>query len=528
MTLGELLRDTGLRLAVGDASLPIRDLTDDSRQVTPGTLFVARSGATGDGAAFIRDAIAKGAAAIVAPAGLSIDTPPGVAVATAERVEQALTGRLAERFFGNPSSKLQLVGVTGTSGKTTTAFLVQHLLRQAGVPCGLIGTVTIDDGAERRPSDLTTPGGVEFSRLLARMVENGCRAAVAEVSSHALHQGRVAALNFAAGILTNLTGDHLDYHLTMDAYADAKAILFEMLPENGWAIVNADDLYAQRMVRDTKARIMWTSLRDTTWSTADGGWRMADGNMRCRANVLAIDARGTQTTFDGPWGSVTVKLPLVGKHNVANTLQAVAVANAIASSGVSRVLRKALETVPQVPGRLERVPSTEFPVSEAAAEMPAVVVDYAHKADALENVLLALRPLTASGGGGRLICVFGCGGDRDRTKRPKMAAIACRLADRVWVTSDNPRTEDPQAIIDEVLAGVPSEARAKVQVEPDRAEAIRRCILSAGPNDTVLIAGKGHEDYQIIGTTKRHFDDREHAAAALSAWRPAAPRGARA
>ncbi len=536
MQLQTLVDGTGLRIQRGNPALDLLDLHDDSRRVTPGSAFIARTGADGDGLPYIAAAIDAGAAVIIAPPAAAAAVPHHVALVTGDPIDQALTGRLAERFFGQPSRKLQLIGVTGTSGKTTTAFLIQHLLREAGVPTGLIGTVTIDDGARRRPSDLTTPGGVEFSRLLARMVDHGCRAAVAEVSSHALHQGRVAALTFAAGVLTNLTRDHLDYHGTMDAYADAKAILFDMLGDTGWAIVNADDLYAQRMVANAKAKVLWTSLRDRSWSVEAGEWRLADGNARCRATVLDIDARGSLATFDGPWGSVEVKLPLVGKHNVANTLQAIAVANAIAS-GMSRVLRRALETAPQVPGRLERVgaegpggqgakgpaaasdPSAPGPLDPLA---PSVAVDYAHKADALENVLLALRPLTR----GRLICVFGCGGDRDRTKRPKMAAIAARLADVVWITSDNPRTEDPQAIIRDVAAGVPAEAMRKVRLEADRAAAIRGAILAAQPEDTVLLAGKGHEDYQIIGKTKRHFDDREHAAEALAAWRQSHPEGA--
>ena len=545
MQLGALIQGLDLRLRAGSADTDVTALVDDSRKAAPGCAFIARAGAAnpgvqaGDGATFIRDAVAKGASVVICRDDAAAAVPAGVTVVTGNTIDQALTCELAERFFDRPSRKLKLVGVTGTSGKTTTTFLVQHLLHQVGMKTGVIGTVVLDDGATRTPAELTTPGAIEFTGLLARMVANGCQAAVAEISSHALHQGRVAALRFAAGVLTNLTGDHLDYHGTMDAYAAAKAILFEMLPENGFAIVNADDNYAERMVRNTRATVISTTVTVGSasaaaapaaplfTSTISSRLPAPDSRFFCRATLIDVDPTGSRARFDGPWGSVDVKLPLVGKHNVQNTLQAVAAANAV-SNGLGKVLRKALETLPQVPGRLERVSSAKSQVSgsqdlgSGTLDLkPTVLVDYAHKTDALENVLSALRPLIK--GDGQLICVFGCGGDRDRTKRPKMAAAACRLADRVVVTSDNPRTEDPQAIIREVLAGVPADKLPSVVVEPDRAAAIRLAIASATAADTVLIAGKGHEDYQIIGKEKRHFDDREHAAEALASWTPPTP-----
>jgi UDP-N-acetylmuramoyl-L-alanyl-D-glutamate--2,6-diaminopimelate ligase len=493
----------GLTLAQGELGASVQELTDDSRQVQPGWLFVARGGTRSDGRAFVPDALARGAVAVIsdqAPEQPARDRQgQPVPWLVAPKVDQAFASQLAGRFFGQPSHRLKLVGVTGTKGKTTTTYLIQHLLAAAGARCGMIGTVILDDGATRRPAELTTPGAIDFQRLLAAMVANGCEAAAAEISSHALHQGRVAHLRFAAGVFTNLTGDHLDYHGTMDHYADAKAILFELLDHDAWAVINADDPYAARMRQafaGDPSRVEWCTLSDDT---------PLDEGRLCRATVLELGARHSQARFDGPWGSVEVRLPLVGRHNVANTLQAVTAANVVRS--LARTLHHSLESAPMVPGRLQAVP----PPDDAAATLPAVLVDYAHTHDALEKVLLAVRPITR----GKVICLFGCGGDRDRTKRPKMAAVACKLADRVVITSDNPRTEEPGAIIDEILKGVPAGSNGKVSVEPDRAAAIARAIADAAPDDVVLLAGKGHEDYQIIGTQKRHFDDREEAAKAL-------------
>ncbi len=514
MRLDDLVADLGVRVVAGEPAVQVVELTDDSREVLPGWLFVARRGVRGDGAAHVADAIARGAAAVISETTPPADLPRQVTWCVAEQVDQPLAGRLAERFFGEPSRQLALIGITGTNGKTTTAFVLQHLLQHAGVKCGLIGTVLVDDGAQRATAELTTPGAIAMSRLLSRMVANGCRAAVAEVSSHALHQGRTAALRFEAGVFTNLTGDHLDYHRTMEDYAAAKALLFEHLDERAWAVVNHDDAFGQRMVAHCAARVIWCTM---------GGDELPAGS--CRATPLTLHADRSQARFDGPWGSVEVSLPLVGRHNVFNVLQAIATANAV--TAISRTVRDAVASSPAVPGRLEPV-SADWPAiadtaadsddASDAADGPTVLVDYAHTHDALENVLLALRPVVK----GKLIVVFGCGGDRDRSKRPLMAAVACKLADRVVITSDNPRTENPEAIIREIQTGVPPAAACRVVVEADRARAIARAIGDAQPDDTVLLAGKGHEDYQIVadanapgGTVKRHFDDREHAAAAL-------------
>jgi UDP-N-acetylmuramoyl-L-alanyl-D-glutamate--2,6-diaminopimelate ligase len=530
LTLKKLIEDLPVTARQGSLDITLTELTDDSRQVQPGSLFIARVGEAGDGHNFLADAVQRGAAAILTdplpepPPVLS--DHPNVAWLTADQVDQALCGELAERFFDRPGRKLRLVGVTGTNGKTTTAFALQHLLRTADIAAGLIGTVVVDDGLERTEAGLTTPGAIDFSRLLKRMVDNGCQAAVCEVSSHALEQKRTDALPFDVGVFTNLTGDHLDYHGTMEAYAAAKARLFEQLSPRGWAIINAEDPHAQRMVRDARCRVIWT----TTQPPASGAGEDEQSEaLWARAQITKLAADHSRARFDGPWGRFNVRLPLVGRHNVVNALQAAAAANVLVA--MSRHIKRGLASCPNIPGRLEVVtanwqpggdqprPGESAPPTEAdttaTVDRPSVLVDYAHTHDALENVLLALGPVTQ----GELIVVFGCGGDRDPSKRPKMADVAGRLADRVYVTSDNPRGEDPDAIIRQIMAGIPARRRRLTTVLPDRAEAIAAAIGRARPTDTVLIAGKGHETYQIVGETTHHFDDREQAAAALAHYR---------
>jgi UDP-N-acetylmuramoyl-L-alanyl-D-glutamate--2,6-diaminopimelate ligase len=467
----------------------IWSLSEDSRRVKQGALFFARAGTKSDGRAFIADAIQAGAVAVVAPRGTAKPESAPASLAWIEADDAPLVAALAaERFFGNPSKSLALVGVTGTNGKTTIAYLTQQLFAAAGVRCGLIGTVEIDDGEKRVPSNLTTPPALELSELFARMVDNGCRAAAMEVSSHSLDQRRVGALHFKTAIFTNLTGDHLDYHGTMEEYAAAKARLFAILDEDGTAILNVDDPWHRHML-PPRAKCLRVSLRDPSADVFGTVHRMG------------LDAM--DVTFRGPWGVLELRLPLVGSHNAMNALEAAAAAWV---NGVDAArLGAALTTCHAPPGRLQ-------PVS-IGAEGFSVLVDYAHSDDALANVLRALRPTVPDGG--RLRVVFGCGGDRDRTKRPRMAKVACEGADQVIVTSDNPRTENPNAIIAEILTGVPSEARARVEVEADRARAIEFAVSTAREGDIILIAGKGHEDYQIIGTEKRQFDDRREAEAAL-------------
>ncbi len=499
MRLGELIRDLPVH-AIGDAAaaadVRICDITEDSRTVMPGSLFVARVGEKSDGRAFVADAIAAGATAILSDR--PVDAGPVCSLVSSDVA--LATAMLAERFYGNPSKMLKLIGVTGTNGKTTIAYLIHQLLNASKVRCGLISTVCIDDGRGRSDSMLTTPPALEISQALATMVESGCTAAVMEVSSHALEQKRVAALSFDIGIFTNLTGDHLDYHKTMDAYAAAKSTLFRMLGPEGLAIVNADDPASERMVTGCRSRV----LRCTAG---------ARGDAECRVVAGPATFAGTDAALVGPWGRVESTIPLVGAHNLMNTLESVA---AVTALGVAPAqVARALTLVQAPPGRLEPV------VAGGIDAGFSIFVDYAHTDDALANVLRTVRPLLDAGGTarGRLIVVFGCGGDRDRSKRPRMARVACELADVVVVTSDNPRTEDAQAIIRDILAGM-EPGSPPAHVDADRRAAIAWAVDHAERGDIVVIAGKGHETYQLLpdgrgGIHRTDFDDRLVARAAL-------------
>ena len=497
--LNDLIESYPNRAVVGDPRCAVNDITDDSRRVKHGACYIERHTHAEDAPRYIDDALDRGALAVISDrppppqwAGLK---DPLAAWIRLPQVDQETCGHIAERFFGHPSAKLNVVGITGTNGKTTTAFLLQHLLNTAGTKCGLIGSIYNDTGDERLESSLTTPGAVEFTRLLARMADAGCHAASVEVSSHALAQGRTDAITFAGAVFTNLTGDHLDYHDSYDAYASAKARLFSRLKYGTPAVINAADEYARWMVSRSMAKVRW--------SLVEGGGRAKTPHVDYRGTVQSIDAAGSNIRTWGPFGMIQLRLPLVGRFNVSNALQAAAIAHELGAP--HDAIEQALLTAPPVPGRVEPVRAQE------PTNQPAVVVDYAHTHDALENVLTALRPLTP----GRLTVVFGCGGDRDREKRPKMARVATRLADRVVITSDNPRTEDPNAIIEDALRG--ARDRQNVIVEPDRAKAIDTAIAGESPNDTILIAGKGHERYQIVGKNKIPFDDRDAALASLKA-----------
>ncbi len=494
-TLASLIDGLPIELVRGSPSTIIGDLVEDSRRAGPASLFIARAGLAADGEDHIPDAVRRGAVAVLTrSAGPNVEGP--TTLLTTGDVAGVI-GPLAERFHGDPAAALRLVGVTGTNGKTTVAHLVHQVLSRAGARCGLIGTVLLDDGRGPRPADMTTPPAIEISRHLAAMVRNACTAAVLEVSSHALHQQRTAGLAFDVGVFTNLSGDHLDYHGTLDEYTKAKAVLFRSLPRAGIAVVNADDPAARRMTEGCVARVLACSL--------------ADSRAACTAEIGAQTIRHTEVRLRGPWGLCAVRLPLAGRHNVANALHAAAACWALGVDGAT--LRTALEQCAAPPGRLEPVtmPHDDF----------SVLVDYAHTDDALDNVLRTLRPLVPAGG--RLRVVFGCGGDRDRTKRPRMGRVAAGLADELFVTSDNPRTEDPRAIIDEILTGVPPSRRGDASAVVDRRAAIEAAVGTARPADVLLIAGKGHEPCQIIGTRRRPFDDRRVAAAALARRREAAP-----
>lgn len=487
MHIAQLITDLPITCDPAGKTRPITGVTDDSRRAGPGCLFVARPGTADDGARYVAEAIKAGAVAVLSER--PIDLPEGVSGLQAEQVGP-LVGRLAERFHGNPSRRLRLIGVTGTNGKTTVAFMIRHLLNAAGQRCGLISTIEIDNGQTARPATLTTPGACELSEIFADMVGHGCTHAVMECSSHALDQGRCDAISFDAAVFTNLSGDHLDYHQSMQAYAAAKAKLFELLGPRGVGVVNRDDPHWRQMIDPCAGRVAEFSGR---------------GNVDAQYTGKAARMTGTFTGIDMllPVGRICARSPLVGRHNVQNVMAGLAAVIELGMDPHAAV--EAVATMPPVPGRLQRIGAADAPLT--------VLVDYAHTDDALGNVLEALRPLLPEGAG--LGVLFGCGGDRDPTKRPRMAKVACELADYVVITSDNPRTEEPGRIIQQIIDGVAEADRGRVTSIADRREAIGHIIDSAGERDIVLIAGKGHEDYQITGTTKQPFDDRVEAGEAL-------------
>jgi len=466
-----------------DADVPVTSLSVDSRTVQAGACFIAIPGTTADGHRFINAAVAAGARSIISER--EAEVPGDV---TAVRVPDArrAAARMAAAFFRVndvlDGRRLRLVGITGTNGKSTTAYLIRSILEADGHRTALLGTIRYDLIAKTVASSLTTPGPVELCSYLAHAMSAGASYAVMETSSHALAQLRCEGLNFDVGVFTNLSGDHLDYHQTVDEYLCAKKRLFDGLGPAAFAVVNGEDSASDRIVADCRAGIVCYGIEgpalDVRAEVHQSDWR---------GSVFDVVAEGHAPT--------RVSLPQLGRHNVMNALAAAAAARAL---GIRPdVIRRGLEAVTTVEGRLQRVSPADCPF--------AVIVDYAHTDHALENALRAVRPLTP----GRVVCVFGCGGDRDRTKRPRMARAVAQAAELAFVTSDNPRTEDPLAIIHEVLPGFAGPHGCQVEVEPDRATAIRRAVEAARPGDTVLIAGKGHENYQIIGTQRLHFDDAE-------------------
>lgn len=502
MDLNELISGLGIRAVGATDGVRVCDITEDSRTAVPGSLFIARVGLRFDGRKSAADAAECGAVAVLADTDdLELPRPPAArpVVLVTDRVAE-VAGVLAERFYGGPSSRLAVVGVTGTNGKTSVATMTRAILQGCRVRTGLIGTVEVDDGREVAPAAMTTPPAVELSRTLASMVEAGCGAACMEVSSHALDQRRADALRFAVAVFTNLTGDHLDYHKTVEAYLAAKRRLFELLPPNGIRVLNADDPASDAM---------------------DGGgarWCSGNGDPRAtwRVSVESADLAGMGLVIESPVGEMRGRVPVVGGHNAMNVLQSAAAADAVLErAGVPADQRRAgiegaLRSVHAPRGRLQ-------PVS-GPGDAVAVFVDYAHTDDALERTLGAVRAVLPQGSS--LTVVFGCGGDRDTSKRPRMGRVAAGLADRVVITSDNPRSERPSAIVDAVLAGVPKEHKARCTVQIDRGHAIRHAVMSARDGEVVVIAGKGHETEQISvdaagNVVTRHFDDAEVARAVL-------------
>ncbi|MBI1848918.1 MAG: UDP-N-acetylmuramoyl-L-alanyl-D-glutamate--2,6-diaminopimelate ligase [Planctomycetes bacterium] len=471
------LRDLWVRLQnarfADFADVEIRGVTADSRRVEPGYLFAAIPGFERDGREFAVDALNRGASAILSPTKLMLSkkVPQGIV----PDVRAALSAASAA-LNGDPSSHLQVVGVTGTNGKTTTCYLIRSIFRAAGHEVGLLGTIAYSIGDREIPATHTTPESSDLQAYLAEMVRLRIPVAVMEASSHALTQSRVADVHFAAGVFTNLSKEHFDYHKDSTTYRAAKGILFESLSEDAAAILNEDDDASAYFKERTRARVVGYGLR---------------GRGEVRGEILSLDTRGMRFRIRSPWGEAEVRTSLIGRFNVSNALAAAATALA---RGVSLdAVSAGLERVAGVRGRLERVDDgQDF----------AVVVDYAHTDGALQAVLSDLRLIVQ----GRIITVFGCGGDRDKLKRPRMAAVVERFSDRVFVTSDNPRREKPDSIIKDVVAGFADGKR--ITVEADRGKAIRAAIEEAMPGDLVLIAGKGHETYQILGDTVVPFDDR--------------------
>lgn len=463
--------------------IEVRHIQYDSRMVGRDDAFVAIRGTGVDGHRFIDDAVGRGAAVVVVDNDAvrpdSFFMHAGVVKVVVSNTRQTLAG-MSANYFGHPSKKLALVGVTGTNGKTTTTHLIASILERAG----LIGTIEYRIGNEALPATHTTPESLELNGLLARMVESGCTAAVMEVSSHALHQHRVDALEFTTAVFTNLTQDHLDYHGSMEEYFKAKKMLFEGLHEKACAVTNIDDGYGMRMVESSRARRITYGFRPE-----------AD----VRADDLTLDMSGIRCNIAHENEKTPVESPLIGRFNVYNILAAFAAGIA---AGVPKIrLQKTIAEFTNVRGRFERIPSPRGWT---------VIIDYAHTPDALQHSLNAIRDIfnvQQQARRGRIITVFGCGGNRDRGKRPIMGRIATELSDVTIVTSDNPRFEDPETIIDEIMKGV--RGNSTVYRQADRLKAIEQALTIAQPGDVVLIAGKGHETYQVVGDEKIHFSDHE-------------------
>lgn len=483
MKLDELIEHLDYKDLINFKNVEISGISYNSKTTKKGDIFICLTGEYTDGHEYAKDALANGAAALLVEKKVDIDKkiPQVVVSSTRHKIAD-----IADRFYSSPSRGINLVGITGTNGKTTVTHLIQKIFEENNEKCALIGTLgyKLSSSGEYRDAKHTTPQAPELQATL-RMIKDVEKIdnVVMEVSSHALEQNRVGGCCFNGAVLTNLTQDHLDYHITMDNYFEAKALLFRGLAEGDFAVINADDDYAQRFLD-----VVPLNVRKFTYG------------VKKQADVMAKDINfslnGAEFTLATLEGEFAVNLHMNGMFSVYNVLAAVTASLAM---GIElKVALKALENVKGVAGRFEVV-----------AKKPLVIVDYAHTPDGLENVLNSAREITPKDG--KLICLFGCGGDRDATKRPKMGAIAEKIADKIVITSDNPRSEDPQTIITDIIAGLKSTNPEKVTVEPDRGHAIALLKDIAGNNDVVVIAGKGHEDYQILKDRTIHFDDREEA-----------------
>ena len=498
MTLQELLSSLDVVKTQGDLHADVVSITEDSRAVGPGSVFVAIQGVQQDGHEFVSQAFAQGAVAVVVDdrwsRNLTEEIRPMDSALIHVRNSRKALGLMAAKLYGMPSQQLKMVGVTGTNGKTTVTYLAKSLLEAQGHRVGLLGTVGYVYGKEQRVASHTTPASVQLQEMLGEMVRAGTDVGVLEVSSHALELDRVAGCEFDIVVFTNLTQDHLDFHQNMENYFQSKLRLLTDYVENAQksspkrALVNADDSWASLILQHCPIPV-WTFGIHT------------EADIQAEAVQLGMD--GTTFEVKSPHGRMMITSQLVGEHNVSNMLAAIGIGLEMGMS--LDLIERSLGSVSNVPGRFERIQEDQDFT---------VVVDYAHTDDALQRLLEAAQKVKQ----GRIITVFGCGGDRDTGKRSKMGEVAVRMSDRVIVTSDNPRTEDPYAILVDIEKGieaVPREERCPYRTIADRAEAIRAAIEAASSGDLVLIAGKGHEDYQILGTQKIHFDDREEARKAL-------------
>lgn len=482
MKFSQLLNSSRVTPTLCEGDADIARVTTDNRNCAPGACFVAIRGTEVDGHKYIASAVAAGASAIVCEDAAAVpDNVPYAAVSDT----RAAVGCIGQAFYGWPTKKLINIGITGTNGKTTVAHLIRGVLQSAGYAPAMLGTISYETGVQARPASTTTPDPITLAEMMAEMIRAGRTHLVMEVSSHALDQDRAAGVDFAAAVFTNLTGDHLDYHETMEQYLAAKRRLFEMSGPDCAAVVNAEDAAGATIADAAGGKVIMYGLN-------------TDADLA--GSVRSIDITGAKFAMNYDGRAVSVSTPLIGRHNLMNCLAA---AGACLSLGMDlNAVATGLGATSSVPGRLQRV------------DVPAayrVFVDYAHTDDALSNVLGSLRPLTS----GRLVVIFGCGGDRDRSKRPRMAAVAEKLADHVVITSDNPRSESPDAIIADVVAGLTDAGRKHADIIVDRREAISAGIAAAGAGDVVLIAGKGHENYQITGDERIHFDDVEEAQQAM-------------
>ena len=481
MRLDTIIKNSGSILVSGNGNIQISSICCDSRKVIPGSLFVAVKGFASDGHGFIASAIDKGATAIVfedqevAETQVNISSNKDIALIKAESARYALA-IMAANFYDNPSRKLTLVGITGTNGKTTTVTLLHRMFTAMGYSCGLLSTIANYVGSKGTEAVNTTSDPITINSLMSEMVEAGCAYCFMEVSSIGVEQDRIAGLEFKVGIFSNLTHDHLDYHKTFSEYLRCKKLFFDHLSADAYAITNIDDRNGMVMMQNTKAKVVTYSCR----KIADHTCRIIEQSFE--GMLLRIDDRDS-------WSC------LVGNHNAYNLLAIYTTAITLGADPQEALV--ALSSLRPAPGRLENI---------RGPKDISVIIDYAHTPDALENVLKTLRDIAPDH---ELICLFGCGGDRDRTKRPEMAAIAQKFADRIIVTSDNSRTEKTSDIMADIKEGLDISGRARSLFIEDREEAIRTAIMIAGQGATILLTGKGHETYQIIGTEKKHFDERE-------------------